>query len=618
MGRAHGQSQEDTVAPTTPRTPRKPLARLVRLATAYDADTGDDGDDGDVTFTLPEDYAELSADRLHELETEAVDVFNRVYDPEADPASLSAEDVEALTQLAAAIDALRTAQAEKAKAGKAQADKVAALAAKVTPAKDDGEGDGDGDGKQTASTEPTDPPEGKPTKDGQGDGEGVTASSKRAEGIHVSLPAVRAGQRRRDPVEADPQAPQIIASPDLGLTAGAEVTVEGVAEQLLRRTQGMTEATYRQAYDSGRRQQTAIGLLSVTKGFPDELVASADNGHEVLARAVDQHRLPNGSLTAAGGWCAPSQTVYDLFADQEGTDGLVSVPEFQVIRGGIRFTRGPDFATLYGEASFAFTEAEDVAGDYDGYGGDKPCFRVDCPDFEDVRLSVAGVCITAGILQNRAYPEVTARTVRGALVAHEHRMAARIIAAMVADSTAVAWPANQVGATAPLLTAIEAQATHYRYVHRMADTATLEAIFPRWVRGVVRADLSRRQGVDLLSVTNEQINAWFAQRGINAQFVYNYQDLTGPAGGFTVYPTSVEFLLYAAGTWGRGSSDVITMDAIFDSALLRQNDFTALFTEEGWLLARRGHDSRVITVPIAADGATHGGVLIEHNGSATP
>jgi hypothetical protein len=114
-------------------------------------------------------------------------------------------------------------------------------------------------------------------------------------------------------------------------------------------------------------------------------------------------------------------------------------------------------------------------------------------------------------------------------------------------------PAGQVGATAPVLTAIELQATHYRYVHRMADTAVLEAIFPRWVRGVIRSDLSRRLGVDLLRVQPAD-QGWFTERGINAQFVYNYQDLTGAAGSFTAWPSEVKFLLYAAGTWARGSS----------------------------------------------------------------
>lgn len=605
------------MAPHTPR-PTVRYDRLVRLATAYDADTGDnDGEQTEaVTFVLPDDYATLPDARLAELEAEAVEVFNRVYDPEADPASLSNDDVAAMGQLADAVEALRAEQASRAEQGSERAEQAAQLAARVTPASTD---EGDGDGTDAAAGESTDASGGDQSQDGQGGVESVTAGSRqRAEGIRVNIPAVRAGQRRREPAADNPHAPSIVAAPDLGLTAGAPVTIDGVAEQLLRRTQGMTDSTYRAAFDSGRRVQTSIGLLSITKGFPNELVASADNGHEVLARAVDQSRLPEQSLVAAGGWCAPSQTVYDLAAELEAADGLVSVPEFQVIRGGIRFTRGPDFATLYAEASFNYTEAEDEAGDYDGYGaGEKPCFRVDCPDFTDLRLSVAGLCITAGILQNRAYPEVTARTIRGALVAHQHRMASRIIDGMVADSTAVTWPAAQVGATAPLLTAIEAQASHYRNVHRMADSAVLEAVFPRWVRGLIRSDLSRRQGVDLLAVTDAQITGWFTQRGINPQFVYNYQDLTGAAGSFTAFPETVSFLLYAAGTWARGSSDVITMDAIFDSALLRQNDFTALFTEEGWLLARRGHDSRVVTVPVCADGATHGGVLIDCDGSAS-
>lgn len=591
--------------------------RLVRLATAYDADTsGDDSDQSEaVTFVLPEDYATLPDARLAELEAEAVEVFNRVYDPTADPASLSNDDVQAMSQLADAVEALRAEQSSRAEQGSERAEQAAQLAARVTPASTD-EGDGDGTDAAAASTDTASTDQGQDDQGGT-DGGTVTAGSRqRAEGIRVNIPAVRAGQRRREPQDDSPHTPSIVAAPDLGLTAGAPVTIDNVSEQLLRRTQGMTDSTYRAAYDSGRRVQTSIGLLSITKGFPNELVASADNGHEVLARAVDQSRLPDQSLVAAGGWCAPSQTVYDLAAELEAADGLVSVPEFQVIRGGIRFTRGPDFATLYAEETFNYTEAEDEAGDYDGYGaGEKPCFRVDCPDFTDLRLSVAGVCITAGILQNRAYPEVTARTIRGALVAHQHRMASRIIDGMVADSTAVAWPADQVGATAPLLTAIEGQATHYRNVHRMADSTILEAVFPRWVRGLIRSDLARRQGVDMLSVTDAQISGWFTQRGISPQFVYNYQDLTGTADTFTAFPETVSFLLYAAGTWARGSSDVITMDAIFDSALLRQNDFTALFTEEGWLLARRGHDSRVVTVPVCADGATHGGVLIDCDGS---
>jgi hypothetical protein len=296
-----------------------------------------------------------------------------------------------------------------------------------------------------------------------------------------------------------------------------------------------------------------------------------------------------------------------------------------VARGGINITAGPDFSAIYAGAGlgFHYTEANDVAGTYavDGNGvgtggaGSKPCYHVTCPAFAETRLGFDGLCLTAGLLQQRGYPEVVARTVRGALVAHDHRIAGRVLAAISAGSTAVSMVANQVGATAPILSAIELQVEHYRTTTRISRAASLEAIFPFWVKGAIRSDLSRRQGVDLLDISDAQIDSWFRNRGVSPQFVYNYNDVTGAASAFNAWPTSVKFLLYAAGTWIKGAADIITLDTIYDSVNLGKNDFTALFTEEGWLVAKAGHDSREVTVNICPDGATHGGVSIGCDGS---
>jgi hypothetical protein len=328
---------------------------------------------------------------------------------------------------------------------------------------------------------------------------------------------------------------------------------------------------------------------------------------------------------ASGGWCAPSEVLYDLL-EGESRDGLISLPEVGVSRGGIMFTKGPTYQEIYDKVGFTFTEQQDIDGEYQpgtlptdpNVVGPKPCYHIECPEFEEARLDVAGLCITAGLLMQRSYPEVLARTLRGALIAHDHKMSATFINEIVAGSTPVSLPTPQVGATAPLLTAIELQVEHYRYVQRLSRTTTLEAVFPFWVHGVVRSDLSRRLGLAEFDVSDSRIDGWFRDRGISPQFVYDWQPLTGAAGAFVAWPATVSFLLYAAGTWVRGSSDVITLDTIYDSVMLGTNDFTALFTEEGWFVAKRGWDSRVVTVPIAADGATHAGVLIEHNGTATP
>jgi hypothetical protein len=152
----------------------------------------------------------------------------------------------------------------------------------------------------------------------------------------------------------------------------------------------------------------------------------------------------------------------------------------------------------------------------------------------------------------------------------------------------------------------------------MSRNTTLEAIFPFWVRGAIRADLSRRLsggGDDLLSVSDAQIASWFAQRGINPQFVYNWQDLSRTA---TSYPNQVKFLMYPAGTWVKGTSPVINLTNIYDSTNLPQNEYTALFTEDGLVMLKLCHDSRIVTVPICPDGATAAGIGIECDGTVTP
>ena len=144
----------------------------------------------------------------------------------------------------------------------------------------------------------------------------------------------------------------------------------------------------------------------------------------------------------------------------------------------------------------------------------------------------------------------------------------------------------------------------------------MEIVPPMWTYGVLRADLSRRLGVPLANITDQVLQSHFADRRISPQFVYNWQPVAdASAGSTTAWPDTVDVLMYAAGTWVAGTSEIISVESLYDAALLRQNDFTALFTEESVLTARRGHDSRVITVPICPSGQTAGGVLIDCDGS---
>ena len=594
----------------------RPRRSMVSLSTAYDDATNEET----IEFTLPEDLAAVSDDELHALLDKAQEAFDALDDDEA----ISSETVTAMTQLADAAEAIRVEQAQRAEATE-QARKLAEeQRRRMTPISEDEEPAPAAEIEETPSTTEEEPVA-EITDEAIAEvieQESVVASSEeKKEPITISV----AGARRRRAPEPQ-EAPvsmglSLIAAADLpGISSGSKISVGQAAEAFVNRARSINFASMKRASAAGKRTVQSFSLGSVVKEFPDDLIVRAgSDADEVLKRAVDSSRLPGGSLVASSaGWCSPSQVIYDLAEEAETTDGLLSLPEVQVERGGLRHTLGPDFQTIFSEddISWNYTEAEVEDGDYDGYGGgSKPTFFVPCPEFVDDRLDVAGVIIRAGLLQERAYPETIERIVRGSLVAHEFKQARRKLNRMIDGSTVVTMPADPAGAAAPVLQAIEVQVEDYKQRHRVGRGRSLEAVFPMWVRGAIRADLSRRLGVDMLSVSNEQITGYFSQRGVNAQFVYELNDLTGAAGSRTAFPTDFKFLLYLEGTWIAGSQGVITLESVFDSALVEQNIYTQLFTEEGWLVAKRFHDSRVVTVNISASGLTGAGVEIANDGS---
>lgn len=612
------------------------------------ADQGEDAQVETFDLEIPENLSDLSAADLGDLRSKAVDAFQTLYAG----GEFTDEDLATLGTLTEGIEALSAEISTREQAAAERAAKAAEMAAKVSADKpapaEDGEDDAPADEKAEAEEDVTEAEAEKadaekaekkakaaaadvePVAEIDAEPEAVTAAAPRGpiklsgirRHVHTPAPAITEETSVED---TTPKARMTVADVP-GFAADSDATFEDLAVALDRRLQGFNSGAYAAAARAGRSMSERHSLAVVRKAFDERAtVGSPESADAAMAFAVNEKNLPGGSLVAAGGWCAPSETVYDLLED-ESRDGLISLPEINVTRGGIKFTKGPKFADLYAAPSFNFTEAEAKEGKYAPTSatdptnkvGAKPVYHVPCTDFEEVRLSAAGLHIQANLLQQRGYPELVARTIRGALVAHEHKMSERIIASMETQSTAVSMDAGQIGAAAPILTAIELQVEHYRYAQRLSRSTTLEAVFPYWVHGAIRTDLARRQGVDLMDVPDSRIDAWFRSRGVNAQFVYDWQALGGEAGAFKVWPGSLKFLLYSAGTFVKGSQDVITLDTVYDSVLLGQNDYTALFTEEGYLVAKRGHDARVVTVPLNPNGGTGTGIKLLANGTADP
>ena len=138
----------------------------------------------------------------------------------------------------------------------------------------------------------------------------------------------------------------------------------------------------------------------------------------------------------------------------------------------------------------------------------------------------------------------------------------------------------------------------------MDPVDTIEIVLPVLGHpGPIRAALARRRGVSEWNVIDAEILAAFTTRHAGPAFVYDWQDAYSAAparpGKFpspiTAFPTTVSFLAYPAGTWVKAERAVINLDTVYDNAMLTNNQFTALFTEDGFAVMKMCVDSRLYT-----------------------
>lgn len=403
-------------------------------------------------------------------------------------------------------------------------------------------------------------------------------------------------------VAAAPSAPKVIvaAAADVpGLATGSIVQLDDLAGPIAHRWNAYRGAP--QAAGSRIRH----GLATLTLPFEDALVASGNNDDAVMRHAIDQSRLPGGGLIAAGGWCAPSETIYDVCSAGVFTGGF-SLPEISAPRGGIRYTRALDYSTIATQIAaltLCATETQLVADP----PLEKDCIEVDCPDFTEVRMDACWLCVKTALLQNKAYPEYVREFLRTAVVAHQNLMDTRTVNAVVTLLGAATVIPATFGTIAQLLAAIDLEAIDFRYKHSLPIDSTLEIVLPEWLIGALRDDYVRRQFNLHDDLQKSVINAYLAERNVSAQWIRNWQRSGfGQVANATAYPTTAQFMLYEAGSFVRLREDIIRVDSLSDSALLTTNRQLGLFLEEGWAVAPMCKSGRLVTFSVCNSGTTGG------------
>lgn len=587
-------------------------------------------------FEAPVDLTLVGDADLTTLESEAVAAYEAIHAQD----SHTPDDIAAAGAIANDLDRVRAelrvratrAQEQASLAQQEQQRQLAAIQARVH---------GDGDGTQStaaaAATTRTD----------------LTAEAiaqATAQGVAMALfgddtTKLEKAQRRFASLSATQrEAPQAPKAPEHANAVTASIDIPGVSH-------GTALTDMAALGEAFQRKAKAIPITRDGNGGAKHLVASVRNHFD---HTVDD-RTPHGtveellrsmvdgigdadSLVAGGGWCAPSQINYDFFNIASAAPKAIDLPTLGISRGGIRFPVSPAIGDVFfqnagsspasGFGGFAFSmsnatdpwlwsETDDqltVTGSVN-----KPVLRVPCPTFSEQRLECYGISLTAGNLTDDAYPEATQNFIRLLRAAYAHAINARLIGLMVTasgSSSGTLGTANN-GLVPALPNAVALAATDYRNRYAMDEDAVLEVVLPFWILEMMRSDIGYKPGladVGLAAVVDAQLISLFTARNIRPQFVSDWQvrgtgqDALGAATPMTAWPTTVEFMLFAAGTFVHGTGLQLDLGVIRDSVLNAENDFTALWAEECHLIAQVGHASRIYTVNLGVSGAVGLGI----------
>lgn len=428
----------------------------------------------------------------------------------------------------------------------------------------------------------------------------------------VSLSAIRArqpqgsGRVSADKTPADDgrdYVTTLVAGADIPTVApGAEITdIAGLAEAW--------QGTFSR-FPVGTEGVGSISrTVAILRRTSETLTAGVDpkSDYKMIEDLCDETRLPGGSLLqamlAGAGWCTPSDQDFTLCPPLEGDDGYMDVAQFIVNHGGIKWPKFQPWQELYAAVPEQILCEVDLIADTP-----KVCVTATCPTWLEQRLCAAPFCVISDIPMETAWPQLMDQFATRALRARRRRLNAYTIARIAALATPVSG-LDILGSSHSVYDSLNLIVAWYKDLNKMPDGATLEAVAPRWLRSHLKADLAKRDAVGVEAVTNQDVLTHFANVETRPQFVYDWQSIAPGAGGPpqtftppTAWPSTVDILLYPAGTFAKGVKPMVNINAVYDSTMLKTNKYMKTFFEDAFLITQRCHQAMRITIPLCASG----------------
>lgn len=504
----------------------------------------------------------------------------------------SADTMEALAAIADALDHLRVERAGRLAATTERSDQLAALAARVNGDEPEAETEVEAteavDGEETLATETTEAAVEETEPDPQPEPEPAVAP-------RPSLAALR----RAAPAEAKP-APE----PTSVVTVRASMDVPG----------------FRPGHDFGDMREIAAALIARQEALgkvrggniSTEKIPVVQFSYMDQLKMVTEDRMMNGlmlmdagkadALTASGGFCAPSQIVYDFVKVNKPTDLAQDfLPVVGAPRGSIEYPDSPDIRDAFSDnVTRSYSNQDDIDAE------NKLTAVIACPSFNTCTVGAQYVILQFGNFGTRAYPEWVEHWVGLSMDAHAHKVSEKLISQMVALSSVAVAVGPNAGATSTLISNLAMAAADFRHDLRMGRDAPLDVVLPSWTQDLVQSDMARArkgQPSETLSISDPTIDGWISNLDLNVHYVEDWQDIDGSAStGASTWPLGLDFLLYPPGTFVKLDMGTLDLGVVRDSTLNATNDYN-IFVESFESVCKPGIESRLYSVSICANGA---------------
>jgi hypothetical protein len=516
---------------------------------------------------------------------------------------------------------------------------------------DAGEGQDGGDGVDEPPADDDTQSEGADTSEGGSGGSAsapaaVAASSRPSPARRPSTAAAVRG--RTAPRGGQGTQPARRPLRRFTVTASAEVPEFPYGQQLTMSQLGEASVARFMSLPVGTPASAPIkvNVAKITRHFDPSITLSGDQSDTaILDRIADEKRLPGGSLVAAVQdrtkkaltaavqapsvtqdiWCTPSETDYTLCPSLATDEGIADFPTAAAPRrGGIRFPVWSQYPEQAADATrnnyhgYAVQYPANPAdpgvgldnpnyfhrnvaqgGDASGLGNTKKCISGPCVSWREVRESIAYLCVESDILRDRTFPEGIARFADDVLLHHQHYLNELQIAYVQASADplpafSVTDGAGSIGSvTDTVAQRLGLLIAWLRSAYKMGRAATLELMLPDWFLEYLKSDIARHSNRTYGAVSDAEVNAIFAQYTSRVQWLKDWQELGNGAavGGRimppTSWPTAVQILAFPAGSWVRTEANVLTLGVQYDYSLLKENRYSASFTEDSWMMLNR-------------------------------